>query len=196
MILCNFITRNAIELAKNRNYKKLLERLKNSEIRLSDSQIKSNALLSSFVNTQEAIDKAESQEKFDFLLSLYIDNLKSESFFDNADLYNETIKALGDMTCREITFVYLLDDYLRKNKEEENKFIEFNDGIEDMFYEKLKLDHGSLEAMTRRLYRTGFVSSVTTIDGGIWPRLTPLYKGVLDFIHQEWNRSGFNSDKL
>lgn len=180
----------ALNAYQNRKRDQLLDKLASSRIRLDDAKLKSDLFISAFVKTEEAIQKAESQEKFDFLSSLYIRSIESELVFKRPNLYHEVIHTLGEMSYREISFLYLLDDYSRKNKETEDNFQEFNQHLGELFQSKLSLDSNALQAMTRRLYRTGFVSSVSTMDGDIWPRVSSLYKDVLDFIHQNWDSSG------
>lgn len=176
----------ALNTYRDRKRDKLLDKLVSSKIQLDDSKLKSDSFISAFVKTEEAIQKAESQEKFDFLLSLYIRSIESELIFEQPDLYHEVIHTLGEMSCREISFLYLLDDYSRENKETEENFREFNQGLDKLFQSKLNLNYAAQQAMTRRLYRTGFVSSISTVDGGIWPRISLLYNDVLFYIHQSW----------
>lgn len=177
----------AINIHKEYQLNELLEKLIKNKISINDNLVKKNAFISSFIKTNEAINKAESKEKFDFLLSLYIHGFNSGNIFKNTDQYNETIQSLGDMSHREISFIYLLDNYTKNNNESIIGSGKFNTGLNDLFHNKLKLNHEEQESMIRRLYRTGFILSVTTMDGGLWPRVSPLYKDVLHFINQEWD---------
>ena len=176
-----------IKTYKEHQLNNLLESLIKHKISINDNVVKKNAVISSFIKTNEAINKAESKEKFDFLLSLYANGFNSGDIFNNIDQYNETIQSLGDMSHREISFIYLLDNYTKNNNESTIGFSKFNDELSNLFHKELKLNNEEQESMTRRLYRTGFILSVTTMDGGLWPRVSPLYKDVLHFINQEWD---------
>lgn len=181
----------AVTAHQNITTEKLIKMLLLSEIKIDDKRVRSNAFLSSFIRTEEAVRKAESQEKFDFLLSLYVGSIKNDLVFEKPDLYSEAIHTLGDMSYREIVLLKTIDDFCRNNKEDYSShgFNSFNKDMENKIQDVLGLDNKSQEAMTFRLLRTGFILTVSTIDGGVWPRISPLYKDVLDIIHYKWDSS-------
>lgn len=177
--------KTAIEAYKNNLHNQLLLRLNQGEINLNDPRLREDKFISSFIRTEEALRKAESKEKLDLLIDLFINGIKNSSVFTETSAYHETIHTLGEMSYREIFFIYHLDSYCRANNKDSTQ--EFNPQMIVFFKNAMGLDIEDVFSLTRRLYSTGFVKKQNLVGEGDFPIISPTYSDVLDIIHQHFN---------
>lgn len=178
--------KTAIEVYKNKLHSQLLFRLNQGEIDLNDPRLREDKFISSFIRTEEALRKAESKKKLDLLIDLFINGIKDSSVFTETSAYHETIHTLGEMSYREILFVYYLDAYCRTNNKDSTQ--EFNPQMMVFFKKEMDLGIEDVFSLTRRLYSTGFVKKQNLVGEGDFPIISPTYRNVLDIIHQYFNQ--------
>lgn len=185
MTVATGVVKTAIEAYKNNLHNQLLLRLNQGEINLNDPRLREDKFISSFIRTEEALRKAESKEKLNLLIDLFINGIKDSSVFTETSAYHEIIYTLGEMSYREILFVYHLDTYCRANNKDSTQ--EFNSQMMVCFKKEMDLDTEDVFSLTRRLYSTGFVKKQNLISDSDFPIISPTYRDVLDIIHQHFN---------
>lgn len=173
----------AISLYNQKMSDRLLTKLEQGNINPNDPRLLEDRFISSFIRTKEALRKAESTEKLELLIDLFIHGIKTDSVFESPGVYHEAIRTLGEMSYREIFFVYLLDNYYRNNKKHENDNVKFREGLIKLYKMEMGLEVEGVFSMTRRLYGTGFVKVVNLIGDADYPEISPTYKDVIGIIH-------------
>lgn len=109
--LVKFIGGDLVQKYKLRKRKKILDSLANREIELSSSDLESDEFISSYLATEDALLKASSEHKFNFLLNLFINGINSRKLLTDTDSYQEAVAILSELSERELIILYHIYNY-------------------------------------------------------------------------------------
>lgn len=108
-----FLAKAGINKYKKHRRDQILKALDEGLISIDSHQVESDAFISAYLATEDALMKASSKSKFNFLLNLFIQGSKSGRIDDEPDAYQKVLSIVNELSERELTILYHLYNYER-----------------------------------------------------------------------------------
>lgn len=166
------------------NYKQnqLFELLKKGELSINDSEVKYNKIISAIIVTQEVLERANCEEKFEILMSFYMASTTSKLIDEDPDFYHEALAALSNLSFRELTVLYHLDEYQKKVSHRS----EINYKPEDYIADKTHILIDDVYALFHRLLSSGLVIQCPLMGGYVRVYTSPIFSRIQRLITYDY----------
>ena len=155
-----------------------LEKLMKGELTLESAQIKYNKKIATALITYEALVRASCQEKFDLLMTFYLNASTAGIVETESDFYHEAMNVLSGLSVRELTVLYHLDNYQYKVKH----WDEINYKPELYVSSEAKINKDEVLAIFHKLLGSGLVIQCPLMGGVVRIYTSPNYKRIKDLV--------------
>ena len=108
-----FLAKAGINKYKKNRREKILKALDAGLITSDSHQVESDEFISAYLATEDALMKASSKSKFDFLLNLFVQGSNSGRIDREPDAYQEVLSIVNELSERELTLLYHIYNYER-----------------------------------------------------------------------------------
>ncbi len=164
----SYLTSSYNQILKNRT-KTFLDELVNGDIELSAELIESEDFLHTYFSTFKAALFTKQREKIRLFSKLLINGITT-SLINKSDEYDDYLKILEELTSREITILFILNNFEDKNPITEGVnplqragvfWVEFEKEI----FNQIDISPSELNGLLTRIQRTGCYQEIT---GSYW----------------------------
>lgn len=142
---------------KKKRRNAILSALDSGLLAVDAHQLQSDEFISAYLATEHALMKASSQQKFNFLISLFIQSSNSGRINKEPDAFQEALSIVDELSERELTILYHLYSYERDHGLMEGQLSRPNGHQVTYLIEKTGLQRELVVALLVRLRRTGLI---------------------------------------
>jgi len=155
--IVRFLAKSGIDAYKRKRRNEILSALDSGLLNIDSHQLQTDEFISAFLATEHALMKASSQNKFNFLLELFIQGSKSGRVNKEPDAYQEALSIVDELSERELTILYHLYNYETDNGAMDSQLDRPNDHQVEYLSKKTDLERELVIALLVRLRRTGLI---------------------------------------
>ncbi|WP_155272097.1 hypothetical protein [Aeromonas hydrophila] len=141
--ITRYIGSALINSYRERKRAKILDALSKGKITLDSHQLQSDEFISAYLATEDALMKASSQSKFNFLLNLFIKGSNSGRINREPDAYQEALSIVNELSERELALLYHLYNYERDHGNNDEQLAIPNDHQVDYLIDNTGLKRGA-----------------------------------------------------
>jgi hypothetical protein len=148
----------SVDTYRNKRFENIIIALSEGEIKISKALLSSDNFISCFLKTNEAIDKATSNEKINALTNIFLSGLRSNLISTLPDLFHEAMSIFSELSYREIIILDIVKKHLpfTVGKGGAGVADKNNDAIEEICGD-LGIQKDLAYVLMSRLQRTGFI---------------------------------------
>jgi len=160
MITLRFLATGGYGQYKQRKRKQLIEAMSQAEINLDAPELQNEEFIGCFLATEDAVAKCTSKTKFNALVAMFVNGVKTGKIVRDTDRYQEMLSIVSELSFREIQVIYHLyqfDMEYEISSEEKSEAI----AKKQLAYvaEQFSVDIETVKAWVIRLKRTGLLLS-------------------------------------
>ena len=152
-----FLAKAGIDGYKKKRRNAILSALDSGLLTIDSYQLQSDEFISAYLATEHALMKASSQNKFNFLLNLFIQGSNSGRINKEPDAYQEALSIVDELSERELTILYHLYIYERDHGVMEGQLSRPSGHQVTYLTENTGLERDLVVALLVRLRRTGLI---------------------------------------
>lgn len=152
-----FLAKAGIDGYKKRRRNAILSAIENGKLTIDSHQLQSDEFISAYLATEHALMKASSQNKFNFLLNLFIQGSNSGRVNKEPDAYQEALSIVDELSERELTILYHLYNYERDHGVMDGQLSRPSGHQVKYLIEHTGLERELVVALLVRLRRTGLI---------------------------------------
>lgn len=147
----------AVSSYRKKRFERFLTALTVGEINISHVDLESDSFISCFLKTNEAIDKATSNEKIDALIQVFLCGINSNLISKLPDLYHEAISIFSELSYREILILDIARNSLPLSSDSSGDCVEGNNKTIGTISRELGIQKDLAYVLLSKLQRTGFI---------------------------------------
>lgn len=155
--LVRFLANVGISKYKEHRRKKILKAIEEGVLSAASHEAASDEFISAYLATEDALMKASSQNKFNFLLNLFLQGSNSGRIEREPDAYQEVLSIVNELSERELTILYFLYEYEREHGPMDGQLSRPINHQVTYLVEKTFLERELIVALLVRLRRTGLI---------------------------------------
>lgn len=181
----------AVVSYRKKRFERTIAALTAGDITITQAELGSDSFISCFLKTNEAIDKATSNEKIDLLIQVFVCGIKSTLVSKLPDLYHEAISIFSELSYREVLILDIArnhlpfssdngaEDVTNKNKNAIEKIVNQLCIQEDLAY-----------VLLSRLQRTGFIVDSAMLGNHRYFYKTAFLNEIYSYLDLKLNFAG------
>lgn len=169
-----FLSKVFIDNFKKRRRARILRDLELGHLSVDSKTLESDEFISAYLATENALMKASSESKFNFLIELFIQGCNSHRLIQEPDSYQEALSIVDELSERELTILYHLYNYERAHGDMDGQLSRDHGHQVEYLVNATGLMREHVIALLVRLRRTGLLitfseksESVDIMLGGI-----------------------------
>jgi hypothetical protein len=148
----------AVSSYRKKRFDRIITALTEGDISISQAEFESDSFISCFLKTNEAIDKATSNEKIGLLMQVFLCGINSNLISKLPDLYHEAITIFSELSYREVLILDIAKNHLPFSSSNEGERVgDKNKETIDKIASKLGIQEDLAYVLLSRLQRTGFI---------------------------------------
>jgi hypothetical protein len=178
----------AVGSYRKKRFEKIIDRLSDGTITISQSELHSDSFISCFLKTNEAIDKATSNKKIDALIQVFLSGLRTNLVLNLPDLFHEAISIFSELSNREIIILEIARKYLPSSGGD--NVVDKNNMAIEAICTQLGVEKDLAYVLMSRLQRTGFIIDSAMLGNLRYFCKTALLNEVYSYVDLKINSLG------
>jgi hypothetical protein len=185
--LTNALKFSVVNYRKKR-FEKIIDRLSDESISISQSELDSDNFISCFLKTNEAIYKATSNKKIDALIQVFLCGLRTNLVSNLPDLFHEAISIFSELSYREIIILEIARKYLPSSVRDD--VVDKNNMAIEAICNQIGVDKDLAYVLMSRLQRTGFIIDSAMMGDSRYFCKTAFLNEVYSYVDLKINSLG------